>query len=132
MFHLSLERTSSKSSTVFSTGSVPVLLQKKSLAKGNRFQAFCEMSFSFFRHWLHMNECSLPGFVEDLHFLWTHKPHLSQEISLFLTDLEQTKHGHFTGPGCRFISPDNSERYLKYQRRFENFNLDSAYSEHCS
>ena len=31
----------------FSTGSAPVLLQKKSLAKGNRFQAFCEMSFSF-------------------------------------------------------------------------------------
>ena len=34
--------------------------------------------------------------------------------------------------GCRLISPDNSKRYLKYQRRFENFNLDSAYSEHCS
>ena len=79
-----------------------------------------------------MNECLLPGFVEDLHFLWTHKPHLSQEISLFLTDLEQTKHGHFTGPGCRLISPDNSKRYLKYRRRFENFNFDSAYSEHCS
>ena len=41
----------------------------KSLAKGNRFQAFCEMSFSLFRHWLHMNGCSLPEFVEDLHFL---------------------------------------------------------------
>ena len=50
----------------------------------------------------------------------------------FLTDLEHTRHGHLTGLRCRLISSDNSKRYLKYRKRFENFNLESIKIEHCS
>ena len=49
------------------------------------------------------------------HFLWSHNLHSSQEIILFLTGLAHTEHGYFTGPGCKFMSPDNIKRYLKYE-----------------
>ena len=50
-------------------------------------------------------------------------PHFSQEIILFLTGLAHTEHGYFTGPGCKFMSPDNIKRYLKYEWCLENFSL---------
>ena len=48
------------------------------------------------------------------------------EIILFLTDLAHTEHGYFTGPGCKFMSPDNIKRYLKYEWCLENFSLVRA------
>ena len=59
-------------------------------------------------------------------FLWSHNPHFLQEIILFLTGLAHTEHGYFTDPGCKFMSPDNLIRYLKYEWCLENFSLVRA------